>query len=186
MSISETASATIHLGTPEGLRKSARSRMKGRQPEAQALADVQALIGKRPVEGHRRDLLIEHLHLLNDHYRGLFERHLVALAFEMNLSLAEVYEVATFYHHFHVLRDDEAAPNINVRVCDSLSCQLGGAEALLARLAPWMGEGVHVLRTPCVGRCDQAPVAVVHQNPISHATPEKVQQAVLQQDTQDT
>ena len=81
--------------------------MKGRQPEAQALADVQALIGKRPAEGHRRDLLIEHLHLLNDHYRGLFERHLVALAFEMNLSLAEVYEVATFYHHFHVLRDDE-------------------------------------------------------------------------------
>ena len=184
--VSET---TASLGSPEALRQSAkraRSRMKGRQPEAQALADVQALIGKRPVEGHRRDLLIEHLHLLNDHYRGLFERHLVALAFEMNLSLAEVYEVATFYHHFHVLRDEETAPNITVRVCDSLSCQLGGAEALLARLAPWMGEGVQVLRAPCVGRCDQAPVAVVQQNPMAHATPEKVQQAVLQKETQDT
>ena len=177
------------LGSPDVLRQSAkraRSRMKGRQPEAQALADVQALIGKRPAEGHRRDLLIEHLHVLNDHYRGLFERHLVALAIEMNLSLAEVYEVATFYHHFHVLRDDEAAPNITVRVCDSLSCKLGGAEALLARLEPMMGEGVQVLRAPCVGRCDQAPVAVVHQKPIAHATPEKVQHAVLKKDTQDT
>jgi formate dehydrogenase len=177
------------LGSPDVLRQSAkraRSRMKGRQPEAQALADVQALIGKRPAEGLRRDLLIEHLHVLNDHYRGLFERHLVALAFEMNLSLAEVYEVATFYHHFHVLRDDETAPTITVRVCDSLSCKLGGAEALLARLEPMMGEGVQVLRAPCVGRCDQAPVAVVHQKPIAHATPEKVQQAVLKKDTQDT
>ncbi len=186
MSMSETSSSVVHLATPEGLRKTARSRMKGRQPEAQALADVQALIGKRPGEGHRRDLLIEHLHLLNDHYRGLFERHLVALAFEMNLSLAEVYEVATFYHHFHVLRDDEAAPNITVRVCDSLSCKLSGAEALLAQLEPMMGEGVQVLRAPCVGRCDQAPVAVVHQNPMAYATPEKVQQAVLKKDTQDT
>jgi formate dehydrogenase len=188
--MSNNVSETIaSLGSPDVLRQSAkraRSRMKGRQPEAPALADVQALIGKRPAEGHRRDLLIEHLHLLNDHYRGLFERHLVALAFEMNLALAEVYEVATFYHHFHVLRDDERAPNITVRVCDSLSCKLGGAEALLARLEPMMGEGVQVLRAPCVGRCDQAPVAVVHQNPIAHATPEKVQQAVLKKDTQDT
>lgn len=188
--MSNNVSETIApLGSPDVLRQSAkraRSRMKGRQPEAQALADVQALIGKRPAEGHRRDLLIEHLHVLNDHYRGLFERHLVALAFEMNLSLAEVYGVATFYHHFHVLRDDETAPNITVRVCDSLSCKLVGAEALLAQLEPMMGEGVQVLRAPCVGRCDQAPVAVVHQNPITHATPEKVQQAVLQQDTQDT
>jgi formate dehydrogenase len=188
--MSNNVSETIApLGSPDVLRQSAkraRSRMKGRQPEAQALADVQALIGKRPAEGHRRDLLIEHLHVLNDHYRGLFERHLVALAFEMNLSLAEVYEVATFYHHFHVLRDDETAPNITVRVCDSLSCKLVGAEALLAQLEPMMGEGVQVLRAPCVGRCDQAPVAVVHQNPIAHATPEKVQQAVLQKDTQDT
>ena len=184
--VSET---TASLGSPDVLRQSAkraRSRMKGRQPEAQALADVQALIGKRPAEGHRRDLLIEHLHVLNDHYRGLFERHLVALAFEMNLSLAEVYEVATFYHHFHVLRDNEAAPNITVRVCDSLSCKLGGAEALLAQLEPMMGEGVQVLRAPCLGRCDQAPVAVVHQKPIAHATPEKVQHAVLKKDTQDT
>ncbi len=188
--MSNNVSETIApLGSPDVLRQSAkraRSRMKGRQPEAQALADVQALIGKRPAEGHRRDLLIEHLHVLNDHYRGLFERHLVALAFEMNLSLAEVYEVATFYHHFHVLRDDETAPNITVRVCDSLSCKLVGAEALLAQLEPMMGEGVQVLRAPCVGRCDQAPVAVVHQNPIAHATPEKVQQAVLKKDTQDT
>ncbi len=180
---------TTPLGTTDALRqtaKRARSRMKGRQPEAQALADVQGLIGKRPTVGHRRDLLIEHLHVLNDHYRGLFERHLVALAFEMNLSLAEVYEVATFYHHFHVLPDEAQAPDITVRVCDSLSCKLGGAEELLARLEPLMGDSVQVLRAPCVGRCDQAPVAVVHQNPIAHATPEKVQQAVLSKDTHDT
>lgn len=185
MSTHHTPDNAVHLATPEKLRRSARSRMKGRQPEAQALAEVQTLIGKRPVEGHRRDWLIEHLHVLNDHYRALFERHLVALAFEMNLSLAEVYEVATFYHHFHVLPDDATAPEITVRVCDSLSCKLGGAEELLARLEPLMGDSVKVLRAPCVGRCDQAPVAVVHQNPVAHATPEKVQQAVLKKETQD-
>ncbi len=186
MSTFQTPSSTVHLGTPENLRKRARARMKGRQPDAQALLDVQALIGIRPSEGHRRDLLIEHLHVLNDHYQALFERHLVALAFEMNLSLAEVYEVATFYHHFQVLRDDETAPGMTVRVCDSLSCKLAGAEELLARLEPLMGNSVQVLRAPCVGRCDQAPVAVVHQNPIANATPEKVQQAVMKQETQDT
>ena len=177
------------LGTAEALRqtaKRARSRMKGRQPEPQAVADVQALIGVRPAEGHRRDLLIEHLHLLNDHYHGLYERHLVALASEMRLSLAEVYEVATFYHHFQVLRDDATAPDITVRVCDSLSCQMAGAEGLLARLESSLGERVQVLRAPCVGRCDQAPVAVVQQNPIAQATPEKVQHAVAQKATQDT
>ena len=185
MSKPHTPNTVVHLATPESLRRSARSRMKGRQPEAQALVDVQSLIGQRPPEGHRRDLLIEHLHALNDHYRALFERHLVALAFEMNVSLAEVYEVATFYHHFHVLPDDASAPHITVRVCDSLSCKLGGAEALLVRLQPLMGSDVQVLRAPCVGRCDQAPVAVVHQNPIAQATPEKVQHAVLKQETRD-
>ena len=83
-----------------------RHQLKGRQPTDAARAEVRALIGAAPPEGHRRDLLIEHLHALNDHYHGLFERHLVALAAEMRLSMAEVYEVASFYHHFEVLKDD--------------------------------------------------------------------------------
>ena len=83
-----------------------RHQLKGRQPSEEARAEVRALIGAPPANGHRRDLLIEHLHALNDHYRGLFERHLVALAAEMRLSMAEVYEVASFYHHFEVLKDD--------------------------------------------------------------------------------
>ena len=99
-----------------------RAQLKGRQASDAARAEVRALIGPAPAEGHRRDLLIEHLHLLNDHFHGLFERHLVALAAEMRLSVVEVYEVASFYHHFQILKDDEAAPALTVRVCDSLSC----------------------------------------------------------------
>ena len=138
-----------------------RAQLKGRQPTDAARAEVRALIGAPPPEGHRRDLLIEHLHLLNDRYHGLFERHLVALAAEMRLSVAEVYEVASFYHHFELLRDDATPPRVTVRVCTSLSCQLAGADALLARLPALLGEGVQVLPAPCVGRCEQAPAALV-------------------------
>jgi NADH:ubiquinone oxidoreductase subunit E len=101
-----------------------RSQLKGRQATDAALAEVRALIGHAPAQGHRRDLLIEHLHVLNDHFHGLFERHIVALAAEMRLSVVEVFEVASFYHHFEILKDDATAPRITVRVCDSLSCSL--------------------------------------------------------------
>ncbi len=150
-------------------------KLKGRQPEPQALAEVQQLIGAGP---HRRDLLIEHLHRINDQWRGLHERHLVALARLMNLPMAEVYEVATFYHHFEVLRDDAQPAAITVRVCDSLSCSLAGANDLLQRLPQLLGAEVRVKRTPCVGRCEQAPVAVVGQWPVAHATPDTVCESV--------
>ena len=155
--------------------------LKGRQADEQALQEVRALIGAAP---HRRDVLIEHLHQLNDCYRGLHERHLVALAHEMQLSQAEVFEVATFYHHFEVIADDAVPAALTVRVCDGLSCEMGGAQALLAKLPAILGQDVRVIPAPCVGRCEQAPVAVVHQHAVPRATPESVAQAVKAQHTQ--
>ena len=155
--------------------------LKGRQADEASLHDVRALIGDAP---HRRDLLIEHLHQLNDYYRGLHERHLVALAHEMKLSQAEVFEVATFYHHFDVIADDAVPAALTVRVCDGLSCEMGGAQALLAKLPGILGRDVRVITAPCVGRCEQAPVAVVHQHAVPHATSERVAQAVSAQHTQ--
>ncbi len=156
-----------------------KSRLKGRQVDEASLSEVRALVGPAP---HRRDLLIELLHKLNDAYRGLHERHLVALAREMNVSLAEVYEVATFYHHFEVLRGDDKAPPLTVRVCSGLSCELAGAQDLLARLPALLGHAdVRVMPAPCVGRCEQAPVAVVHQTPVPLATVASVEAAVFKQ-----
>lgn len=119
-----TSSSTVATLTLDEVRTQLRRRgqLKGRQPDDAARAQVRALIGEGP---HRRDLLIEHLHQLQDQYKGLYRRHLVALAAEMRLSMAEVYEVATFYHHFDVLEDDQATAVRTVRVCDGLSCQLG-------------------------------------------------------------
>ncbi len=169
----------VALATMDELRERirAKSKLKGRQADETSLSEVRALIGERPATGHRRDLLIEHLHKLNDAYRCLHDRHLVALAKEMNLPMAEVYEVATFYHHFEVVRDGHA-PGLTVRVCDGLSCELAGAQNLLTRLPAILGAEVRVVAAPCVGRCEQAPVAVVHQNPVLLATPEAVAQAV--------
>ena len=151
-----------------------RHQLKGRQPSEEARAEVRALIGAPPANGHRRDLLIEHLHALNDHYRGLFERHLVALAAEMRLSMAEVFEVASFYHHFEVLKDDATPPRLTVRVCESLSCQMAGADALLAKLPALLGADVKVVPAPCIGRCEQAPAALVGQRGLGHATVEAI------------
>ena len=146
-----------------------RGKLKGRQVDDVSLAEVRALLGAKPVDGWRRDRLIEHLHLLNDHCLGLHERHLVALARETNVPMAEVYEVATFYHHFEVLHDGESAPALTVRVCDGLSCEMAGAQDLLQRLPALLGADVKVIAAPCVGRCEQAPVAVVHQCPVVRA-----------------
>jgi NADH:ubiquinone oxidoreductase subunit F (NADH-binding)/NADH:ubiquinone oxidoreductase subunit E len=152
-----------------------KSQLKGRQPDHVSMGEVLQLIGPEP---HRRDLLIENLHKLNDFYRGLHERHLVALARQMNLPMAEVFEVATFYHHFEVLRGGAEPARLTVRVCDGLSCELGGARDLLARLPALLGTDVRVIPAPCVGRCEQAPVAVVGQAPVALATVEQVQAAV--------
>jgi formate dehydrogenase len=173
-----TPSRTVALGTVDDMRERIRrkSKLKGRQADETSREEVQALIGPGP---HRRDLLIEHLHRLNDAYRCLHDRHLVALAREMNIPMAEVYEVATFYHHFEVVRGDAQAPGLTVRVCDGLSCSLAGAADLLARLPAILGqEAVRVIPAPCVGRCEQAPVAVVHQCPVPHATVETVESEV--------
>ena len=155
-----------------------RSRLKGRQPEEAALAEVRALLGAKPDGGWRRDRLIEHLHLLNDAHRGLHERHLVALARETGVPMAEVYEVATFYHHFDVLGEGEQAAALTVRVCDGLSCEMAGARDLLDRLPALLGREVNVIAAPCVGRCEQAPVAVVHQCPVLRADASSVAAAV--------
>ena len=173
-----TAIASVSLGSVDDMRKRIRSKskLKGRQSDDTSVAEVRALIGAGP---HRRDLLIELLHVLNDAYRCLHDRHLVALAKEMNIPMAEVYEVATFYHHFEVVRGDKQAAGITVRVCDGLSCELAGAQDLLARLPQILGNAdVRVIPAPCLGRCEQAPVAVVHQNPIPFASTEAVASAV--------
>jgi NADH:ubiquinone oxidoreductase subunit F (NADH-binding)/NADH:ubiquinone oxidoreductase subunit E len=177
-------SDSVTLATPEttpkkkrrGGRGGVRSTPKGRQVDPQAREDVLALLADAP---RRRDLLIEHLHKIQDHYKCLSARHLVALADEMKMAMAEVYEVATFYHHFDVVKEGETAPPaITVRVCDSIACDLAGSHTLLAKLPALLGTGVRVLHAPCVGRCEAAPVAVVGQNPIPHATAEQVIQAV--------
>ena len=154
------------------------SRLKGRQVDDAALAEVRALLGAKPAAGWRRDRLIEHLHLLNDRWLGLHERHLVALAHETSVPMAEVYEVASFYHHFEILREGEGAAAITVRVCEGLSCELAGARELLARLPALLGAEPRVIAAPCVGRCEQAPVAVVHQCPVPRADVAAVVDAV--------
>ena len=156
-----------------------RARLKGRQSDATSLRELRSLIGEPPIDGHRRDQLIEHLHRLNDAHGGLFERHLVVLAQDMRLSMAEVFEVASFYHHFDIIRDGDQPARLTVRVCDGLSCEMAGAGDLLARLPTLIGrDDVRVMRTPCVGRCAQAPVAVVHQLALAPATPNAVVNAV--------
>ncbi|HET9750357.1 MAG TPA: NADH-ubiquinone oxidoreductase-F iron-sulfur binding region domain-containing protein [Casimicrobiaceae bacterium] len=156
--------------------------MKGRPIDLKALAEVQALLGDEP---RRRDLLIEHLHKIQDHYGHISAEHIVALAREMKLATTEVYEVATFYHHFDVIKEgDEAPPALTVRVCDSLSCEMaGGGAQLIDKLKRILGPDVRVIPAPCVGRCETAPVAVVHQHPVLEATVDKVQAAVSAGDT---
>jgi formate dehydrogenase beta subunit len=149
---------------------------KGRQVDPAALAEVRQLLGDRE---RRRDLLIEHLHLLQDNFGCLHARHLVALADEMRLALAEVYEVASFYAHFDIVMEDEAPPPpITVRVCDSLTCALYGGETLLGTLREKLGDGVRVVRAPCMGGCDKAPVVAIGHALHENATVENVAEAV--------
>jgi formate dehydrogenase beta subunit len=149
---------------------------KGRQVDPTALAEVRALLGERE---RRRDLLIEHLHLIQDKYRCLSAAHLTALAQEMRLALAEVYEVATFYAHFDVVKEgDPSPPAVTVRVCDSLSCAMAGAEHLLRELPNKLGRDVRVMRAPCMGACDRAPVCAVGHAQLTKASLDSVADAV--------
>ena len=176
------SSSTVAFASLEDMTLKIRQsrQLKGRQVDDAALQEVQLLL---TFDGHflkqRRDLLIEHLHKINDTYRGLHQRHLVALSKLMNIPMAEVYEVATFYHHFEIIPDGEKSPAFTVRVCDGLSCDLAGSASLLEKLKASLGNGsIKVVSAPCLGRCEQAPAAVVHQHEIGHATSDKVMQAV--------
>ncbi|MEO8103472.1 MAG: NAD(P)H-dependent oxidoreductase subunit E, partial [Betaproteobacteria bacterium] len=154
----------------------ARNTPKGRQVDPQARADVAALIGAGEI---RRDLLIEFLHRLHDQYGSLSAARLAALAEAMKIAQTEVYEVATFYHHFDVVKEGEAAPPaLTVRVCETLSCAMAGSEALLKKLPSILGKDVRVVAAPCIGRCAEAPAVCVGQNAFGHATVESVTDAV--------
>ena len=169
------------LDQQDGIWKSGKGKgrraTKGRQLEDAAWDQVKTLLGDRP---RRRDLLIEFLHLIQDAYGQLSAAHLRALAEEMRLSMAEVWEVATFYAHFDPVREGEASPpDLTIRVCDSLSCELAGSEALFDALTKGHDPAkVRVLRAPCMGRCDTAPVLELGHLHIDHATPAKVEAAI--------
>ena len=159
-----------------GRRNRPRRTPKGRQVDLQALDEVRALLGDRP---RRRDLLIEHLHLIQDEYGYLSAAHLAALALEMKLALTEVYEVATFYSHFDVVKEGETPPPpVTVRVCDSLSCAMAGAEHLLQNLPNTLGPDVRVVRAPCMGACDRAPVCAVGHVQVMHASTDRIESAI--------
>jgi formate dehydrogenase len=165
---------TIHRSTDPGA--GLRPRPKGRPVDPTAVAEIRALLGDAP---RRRDLLVECLHKIQDAYRSVSTRHLAALAHAARVSYAEVFEVATFYHHFEVVEDGGPPdPRLAVRVCDGLCCHLAGAEALIRTLRGSGDSEVRVQPVSCVGRCESAPVAVAGQNPIPRATADSVLGAV--------
>jgi formate dehydrogenase beta subunit len=172
----ETAGETRRQRHPGAGRRKGARHPKGRQIDDRALAEVRALLGDRP---RRRDLLIEHLHLIQDRYGHLSAAHVAALAHDMRLAQTEVYEVATFYAHFDVVKEDETPPPpLTIRVCDSLTCEMM-AQNLMRALRDGLDPGaVRVVRAPCMGRCDTAPVAEVGHHYVDHATEDKVALAV--------
>ena len=178
MSTTTLSNPKANGGKPNGAgangdgRRRPRRTPKGRQLDPTAVDEVGALLGTR---SRQRDLLIEHLHLLQDRYGHLSAAHLAALAAEMKLALTEVYEVATFYAHFDVVKEGEVAPPpVTVRVCDSLSCAMRGAEDLLRDLPGKLGRDVRVVRAPCMGACDRAPVVAVGHMQVFNATPDTI------------
>ena len=172
------------LDQNKGVWKSAKGKgrrtPKGRQFEDEALSEVKSLLANRP---RQKDLLIEFLHLIQDKYGYLSAQHLCALAEELKLSMAEVYEVASFYAHFDIVKEDETPPpKLTIRVCDSLSCELAGAQRLREELQNGLDPNeVRVLRAPCMGRCDTAPTLEIGHNHIDFASPEKVKAAISEQ-----
>jgi formate dehydrogenase len=163
---------------PGSGRRRGRDQPRGRQVEPEASAEIEAVLGDRP---RRRDLLIEFLHLLQDRFGCLHARHLAALAAEMKLALVEVYEVASFYAHFDIVMDGEAPPPpVTVRICDSLTCALSGADDLLAQLPARLGPGVRVVRAPCMGGCHNAPVAALGHALHEHASVASIEGALAQ------
>ncbi len=154
---------------------------KGRQAENIHIEEISNLLGTRV---RSKDLLIEYLHLVQDKYGSISFQHISALAEELKLSQTEVYEVATFYAHFDVVREGELPPPpITIRICDSLSCELKGAQSLLNKLTTSVDPSkVRIIRAPCMGRCDTAPVLEIGHNHIDHANLEKAQSAIEKKD----
>jgi len=153
-----------------------KGRVQGRTTPHKSLAEVRQLLGDAP---RTRDMLIENLHKIQDHYHHISNRHILALAIDMSLPMAEIYETATFYHHFDVLNENEPPPPTKtIRVCESLTCEMFGAKELIKQLEAKYKDDVRIQAVPCVGRCDTAPVAVVGTNPIEHANQEKIDNAV--------
>ncbi|HEV8261914.1 MAG TPA: NAD(P)H-dependent oxidoreductase subunit E, partial [Burkholderiales bacterium] len=163
------------------MKKKRKFGLKGRGVEPKAREEIRALLAGDP---RRPDLLIEFLHRIQDAYGHLSAAHLAALAEAMRLSQTEVYEVATFYHHFDVVKEGETPPPaLTVRVCDSITCSIFGSDVLIKELSKTLGPDVRVLHAPCVGRCESAPVAVVGQNPILNASVSSVEKAVRAKQT---
>jgi NADH:ubiquinone oxidoreductase subunit F (NADH-binding)/NADH:ubiquinone oxidoreductase subunit E len=161
-----------------------RSTPKGRQVDPVAREEIARVLESAP---RTREYLIENLHRVQDRFGSLSAARLAALAEAMKLSMAEVYEVATFYHHFDVVKEGEAEPPaVTVRVCDTLSCQMAGAGELLERLPKILGPNVRVIAAPCIGRCAEAPAVCVGQHAFGHATAESVQKAVTRNETRAT
>ncbi len=182
--MNERITIAIPLAEVRGRRKG-RATLKGRQIDPQARAEIAALLeshfGDSP---RRRDLLIEYLHLIQDKFGYLSAAHMAALAEAMKMAQAEIYEVATFYHHFDVVKEGEAAPAaLTVRVCETLSCAMAGADALLKKLPGLLGKEVRVIAAPCIGRCSEAPAVCVGHNAFGDATVERVANAVKNQQT---
>src|SRR3954467_10631335 len=174
----QTVRAFEHPGAG---RKRAKATPKGRQVDPTAAHEIELLLGDKP---RQRDLLIEHLHLVQDKYHQISAAHLAALADETKLSFAEVFETAAFYAHFDIVKEGEPdiAP-LTIRVCDSLTCAMMGAEQLLQKLQDSAGPGIRVVRAPCVGRCDTAPAAEVGHHFVDHATVSNVLAAARAGDT---
>ncbi len=153
-----------------------KGRVQGRTTPHKSLAEVRHLLGDAP---RTRDMLIENLHKIQDHYHHISNRHILALAIDMSLPMAEIYETATFYHHFDVLNENEPPPPTKtIRVCESLTCEMFGAKELIKQLEAKYKDDIRIQAVPCVGRCDTAPVAVVGTNPIEHANQKKIDNAV--------
>ncbi|HKH20502.1 MAG TPA: NAD(P)H-dependent oxidoreductase subunit E, partial [Gammaproteobacteria bacterium] len=160
---------------PKGRRKD-RGQQRGRSVEPQALSEVRALLRDDP---RRRDLMIEYLHRIQDKYGHLSAPHLTALARELRLATCEIYEVATFYDSFDVVKENENPPPVTtVGVCDSITCEMFGSDPLIEALQQTVGDKVRVRRMPCLGRCAMAPVAVVGRKPVDYADVDKVSQAL--------
>lgn len=158
-----------------------KGRVEGRTTPHKSLAEIRDLLGNEP---RTREYLIEHLHKIQDHYQHISNRHILALAIEMELPMAEVYETATFYHHFDVIKPGgDPPPPVTIRVCNSLTCEMFGARRLIQELEAAIEHQVRIQAVPCVGRCHAAPVVVAGMNPIEHATRDKVSSAIKKNET---